>query len=71
MESDRIDSFDFDKRRPFWPGTGGTEVVKDKCDCSLLAAFSKGCIRLGVVDWAVPDPIVKFVTLDDLLLFTE
>ncbi len=62
IESDRIDSFDFANRRVFWPGAFGIEVVKDKGGRSLLATFSGGHIRFGLVNWTDPKPAGRFVT---------
>ncbi len=66
--SDRIDRFDFAKRRPFWKNAGGIEVVKDRGDRSLLATFSGGYIRFGEVNWADEKPCARFLTTRDELV---
>ena len=61
LESDRVDSFDFAKRRQFWPGGFGIEVVKSKGDRCLLATFYDSKIRFGLTDWADEKPTGRFV----------
>jgi hypothetical protein len=61
IASDRIDAFEFAERREFWKGAFGVEFVCNDGDRSLLATFSDGHIRLGVVDWSEPQPTGRFV----------
>jgi len=67
IESERNTSFDFEARRPFWPGATGVEIVRDRNAQSLLAVFAEGCIRFGVVDWGVPSPTARFVATSEEL----
>jgi hypothetical protein len=67
IASDRMDTFNFADRREFWPGAFGVEVVCDHGDRSLLATFSNGHIRLGVVDWTDPQPAARFLSSDEEL----
>jgi predicted GH43/DUF377 family glycosyl hydrolase len=67
IESDRVDAFDFGKRRAFWPGAFGIEVVKDRGSQSLLATFCDGRIRFGVTDWSVGEPVGRFVESEEAL----
>lgn len=62
FESDRMDRFDLSSRRPFWGEGGGTEIVKDRGNRSLLACFFDGHIRFGFVDWSEPHPAARFVS---------
>ncbi len=62
ISSDRMDAFEFGDRREFWPGGTGVEVVRDRDDQSLLATFSNGHIRLGIADWADPNPTARFLS---------
>ncbi len=61
IASDRIDKFDFDARREFWPGAFGIEFVRDRGDRSLLATFFNGTIRVGTADWSADEPIGRFI----------
>ncbi len=65
--SDRIDRFEFAKRRPFWKGAGGIEVVKDRGNRSLLSTFAGGCIRFGEVDWSAAEPTADYITKREAL----
>lgn len=62
FESDRMDSFDFERRRVFWSDGGGTEIVKEKGSRSLVACFCGGYIRFGEVDWSAEQPTAEFVS---------
>ncbi|MBI4578630.1 MAG: hypothetical protein HY718_02955 [Planctomycetes bacterium] len=61
IESDRPDRFDFAARREFWPHGFGIETVRRRGDRELLATFSGGTIRFGVVDWSQPSPTAHTV----------
>lgn len=61
IESETNRTFDFGKRREFWPGAGGVEVVREKGSRTLLATFAGGCIRFGLVDWSVEKPTARFI----------
>ncbi len=61
LTSDRLTQFDWSTGREFWPDATGVEVVMDKGDRSLLAAFSAGHIRLGVADWSKETPTAMFI----------
>ncbi|HOW70064.1 MAG TPA: hypothetical protein PKY77_05630 [Phycisphaerae bacterium] len=67
IESDRSDAFDFGRRRSFWPGAVGIEVIRDRGERSLLSTFSEGFIRLGVVDWSDSRPTGRFIAREDEL----
>lgn len=70
IESDRLDSFDFAQRRSFWPGGTGVEIVQDQGQNSLLATFSAGHIRFGLVDWSAAKPTARYVeTREELLAY--
>lgn len=61
FESDRMDRFDFQKRREFWPGAGGIEIVKERGDRMLVATFLDGYIRFGEIDWSAAQPVGRYV----------
>ncbi len=65
FESDSIDTFDLAQGREFWPGAYTVEVVQNDGSNSLLA--STGPIRFGIVDWAEPNCMARFITTDDEL----
>lgn len=72
FESERMDRFDLDDRRPFWSGAGGVEIVKDRGDKSLITGFCGGHIRYGEVDWTADPPSARFVeTREDLRAWQE
>jgi hypothetical protein len=62
VASDRIDSFQAEKRWRFWEDGACVEVVRNQGDRSLLAGLYNGCLRFGEVNWADPQPAVKTVT---------
>lgn len=62
FEGDRMDRFDLDSRREFWPDSGGAEVVQERGSRALLACFSGGCIRFGEVDWSQVKPSASFIS---------
>lgn len=67
IESDRVDRFDFERRRLFWPGAIGIEFVRHRGPRSLLATFNDGHIRFGSTDWSVPEPVGRYAeSLDEL-----
>lgn len=67
LNSDRMDHFDLSDARPFWPGAGCIEVVRDHGDRSLLAGVAGGCLKFGEVNWADPHPEANFVTREQLM----
>lgn len=67
FESERMDSFAFSEARPFWPGAGCIEVVRDRGHRSLLAGLAGGGIKFGEIDWSEQQPTARFLTtLDEL-----
>lgn len=59
-ESSRMDRFDYQSARDFWPDAYTVEFVAERGSRSLLA--TAGAIRLGVVDWAAPSPVARFIS---------
>jgi hypothetical protein len=67
FESERMDRFELEHRREFWPGAVGIEKVRDRGDRSLVATFHNGHIRLGVADWSSALPTARFLqSIDEL-----
>jgi hypothetical protein len=61
-QGERMDKFSYDRLRPFWPGAGCIEVVRDRGNRSLLAGIADGGrLRFGVVDWSAAEPAARFV----------
>jgi hypothetical protein len=68
LESDRMTGpFEYGAVRPFWPGAGCIEVVREKGPRSLLAGLAGGNLRFGVVDWAEREPTARFVESEEEL----
>lgn len=67
FESDRMDHFDLADRRAFWGEGGGTEIIRDRGDRSLLACFHGGYIRFGEVDWSDAEPNARYIESADEL----
>jgi len=67
LTSDRMDRFDLSEVRPFWPGAGCIEVVRDHGNRSLLVGVSGGRLKFGEVNWADPQPQAGFVTREQLM----
>jgi len=61
FESEDMFRFVFERRREFWPGGGGVELIRERGSRALLACFSGGHIRFGVADWSEPEPAARFV----------
>ncbi|MGQ9923772.1 MAG: hypothetical protein ACUVSM_07510, partial [Armatimonadota bacterium] len=61
FESDEMFRFQFDRRREFWKGGGGVELIRERGSRALLSCFSGGHIRFGEVDWSEAEPEVQFV----------
>jgi predicted GH43/DUF377 family glycosyl hydrolase len=68
FESDRMDHFDLESRRMFWPAALGIEIVKEKGSRALLACFTGGRIRFGETDWSADKPTADFVSSREQLL---